>query len=436
MSIFFIKKSKKNIRKARLTQQSEFVIITSVMRIQQGAAILILALMMPGCSLEKRLEDVSKDVEQQYAKAKVWKQLPQRTISWNQAIAMIRTQNTDIKQADNDIAEAERRALSVYTDMIPSASYYGYFNKSLKELTNSWSTSDLQSNINVHFSLPSLTQLPYRVYAAEATTFAAKKAKEGKERELTAQLYEAVRRRDLAKRKARHEKKKPDEKDDILIAEQEESANEEYWQKMAKLLGDYSARWEILPESTPKVSWSKYKNKLHKLDELVVCQFAMKLEQSRMAQYRVALQYLPTINTSLYSPSLFSSTGGTYSGTFLDTDDTKLNMSISYNLDTHLDTWNQYKDSKEQYELTKQEVSQEIMEHKVKTEKLRRSYEKYSAWKQYMHKRIGFLRSAPADTGTDFIERANTLHQMEQELLNQEEKAIESEAALVLGYGL
>lgn len=393
-------------------------------------------MMMPCCNLENHLAHVSHNIEQQYANAKVWNQLPKRTISWQQAISIIRTQNADIKKADNEIAKAEREALNVYTDMIPSASYYGYFNKSLEDITRAWSTSDLQSNVNINFSIPTLTQLPYRVYASQARIFAAKKAKEGKERELTAQLYEAIRRRDLAQRRARHEQKKPQETNDVIAQESKEKADEDYWQKIAKLLGDYSARWEILPESAPGVTWSKYKNKLNKLDSLAVCMFALKLEKARMAQYRIALQYLPTINTNLYSPSLFTSSGGTYSGTFLDTKDTKINLGINYNLDTHLNTWTQYKDNKEQYELAKQEVSQEIMEHKVKTQKLRNSYEKYTSWRHYMNKRILFLQSAPADTGTDFIERANTLHQMQGELLAQEEKAIETEAALVLGYGL
>ncbi len=79
-------------------------------------------------------------------------------------------------------------------------------------------------------------------------------------------------------------------------------------------------------------------------------QHALKLEQARLAQYGVAMDYLPTINTSMYSPSLFSSTEGTYSGTF--------------------------------------------------------------------------------------PEQAQELHRMQSDLLSQEEKVIESEAALVLEYGV
>ena len=53
-----------------------------------------------------------------------------------------------------------------------------------------------------------------------------------------------------------------------------------------------------------------------------------------------------------------------------------------------------------------------------------------------MSKQIVFLKSADKLHAEDFIERAGKLHAMQMELLNQEEKAIESEAALVLEYGM
>ena len=79
-------------------------------------------------------------------------------------------------------------------------------------------------------------------------------------------------------------------------------------------------------------------------------------------QYSIALRYLPTLNLNLYSPSLFSSSGGTYSGTFLDMDDTKLNMSLSYSFDTQLRTWNNYRDSKDEYEQKQRAMVGTLME--------------------------------------------------------------------------
>jgi len=148
------------------------------------------------------------------------------------------------------------------------------------------------------------------------------------------------------------------------------------------------------------------------------------------------MDFLPTINTGMYSPSLFSSTGGTYSGTFLDMDDTTLNLSISYRLDTKLDNWYTYKDNKARYELVSRDIVRSLLEHKQKMTLLRRSMNEYYAWRSYMQKRMDFIRNSPSDNPADFLERAQELHRMQSELLSQEEKVIESEAALVLEYGL
>uniref|UniRef100_UPI00386D10BE TolC family protein n=1 Tax=Phascolarctobacterium sp. TaxID=2049039 RepID=UPI00386D10BE len=149
------------------------------------------------CSLEQRIADVSENIHHQYTEAKEWDQLPLRVISWEQAVAMMMRCNSEIADTQMAIEEAERDSLSIYTDMIPGVSYYGYFTKSIKQLSDNISANDLNTNVNVTFSIPTLTQVPYRVYAAKAKTFAAVKAREGKERELTAKLYTAVHTRRL-----------------------------------------------------------------------------------------------------------------------------------------------------------------------------------------------------------------------------------------------
>lgn len=394
-------------------------------------------LLLAGCSLNEHLERVSEKIEKQYAETRLWDELPQRTISWEQALAILHRHNADLKKAQNLIERAERDTLSVYTDLIPTFSYYGYANKTIADLTEKWSGKDVQQNINVYFSLPTITQIPYRVYAAEARAYAAAKAKEGKEREAVSQLYLLVRKHDADARIAALEA----ESDTTFTADpaqrlQREKDAHRYWAEIAALLGDYSARWNILPETLPRIRWEQYAPRLDKLDPLMVCQFAMKLEQARMAQYSVALNYLPTLNTGLYSPSLFSSTGGTYSGTFLDSDDTRLNLSVSYSLDTRLRSWDQYRNSKDAYDSAKLEVAAALMEHKDKVAALRRSMDDYFAWRSYMVKRREYLQNAPAESAAEFITRRNELKNMEHELLLQEAQAIESEAALILEYGL
>ncbi len=391
-------------------------------------------LVLQSCSLQERLDFVSSDIEQQFADIETWEKLPVRTISWNQAVAMMKRNNISYLKTQNIIKQAEREELSVYTDLIPGVSFYSYYTQSIGNLAEEINSDSLSNNINVTFNIPTLTQLPYRVYASKASTYAAIKALEGRERELISQLYTLQRQQQLENRQKQLDKENPENEPDYLLKEKDTQITQ--WMNLATLLGDYSARWQILPSSVPEFHWANYRKLTHKMDELVVCKFALELEQARMQQYSIALTYLPTLNLSLYSPSLFSSTGGTYSGTFLDKDDTKLNMNISYSLDTDLRVWNSYRDNKENYELNKREITAKIISHKQKLHTLRTSMDEYYAWRGFMSKRVEHLRTAPAANAAEFLENENNLQSMQQELLNQEKAAIESEAALILQYGL
>lgn len=397
-------------------------------------ALLVCLLALQSCSLQEHLADTSARLEKQYSELRTWENLPMRTISWTQAVAMMKKNNIEYLRTQKSISSAERDEMSVYTDLIPGVSYYGYFNKALSELTTNMNSNDLNHQVNVNFFLPTLTQLPYRVYASKATTFAAMKALEGKERELISKLYTNQRKQDLETRKKALEAQNPEKKPDYLRRDDQAIASQ--WQEMAKLLGDYSARWRILPSTVPSFRWSRYREITGSLDSLIVCQYALELERARMQQYSVALNYLPTINTSLYSPQLFSSSGGTYSGTFLDMDDTTLNMSFSYHFDTDLRDWNSYMDSKEAYELQQRTTVGKMVELKQKLHTLKSSLDDYMSWRDFMHKRIEHLRSAPTGNAEEFLQNERTLYDMQMELLNQEASVIESEGALILQYGL
>lgn len=398
-------------------------------------SLIVSLLALQSCSLDERLSATSAKLENQYAEVRLWEELPLRTISWNQAVAMIKQSNLEYISTQKAIERANRDELSVYTDLIPGVSYYSYITKSLSDLTQEYNSNNISHNVNINFYLPTITRVPYRVYASKAAAFAAIKAQEGKERELISKLYALQRKRDISNRKKALEERKQEEKSAAFQSLKKDNTQAE-WSNIAALLGDYSARWVILPSSIPQFRWSNYRKLTGSLDSLVVCKLALELEQSRMRQYGVAINFLPTINTSLYSPSLFSSTGGTYSGTFLDMDDTQLNLSISYNFDTQLNVWNNYLDSKDDYEKKQREMASRLVDYKQKLHSLRTSMDEYNTWKSYMHKQMEHLRSAPAANAEEFIQTETTLQSMEQELLTQEEAAVETEAALILQYGL
>ncbi|MGN0810582.1 MAG: hypothetical protein ACI4PY_03685 [Akkermansia muciniphila] len=394
------------------------------------------ALLLAGCNLQKLVDRKSAELAAQYDRQPLWEELPVRTISWNQALAMMARNNAEIQRLDQQIAQSKRDETSVYTDLIPGMSFYTYMNTSLHDLARRLPSDNVNSSINVTFNLPQLTQLPYRVYSAKVTSFANIKAREGKDREITAALYKAVRQAELNEKLAALDKEQETPEDSPEEQFKRAKSDTENWQMMAKTLGDYSARWVILPSGVPHVTWEYYRDKVTRLDPLVICGFVMQLEKARMAQYSIMLQYLPTINTSLYSPSLFSSTGGTYSGTFMDSRDTKISLSVSYTLDTKLRTWDSYQRSKMEYDLAKREVRASMFEHKVKLSQLMNSVKEYHNWRAYMHKRIAHLEKSIPQNATEYLERRNGLIKMRRELIQQEINSLESEAALVLEYGM
>lgn len=398
--------------------------------------LLLGTLLLSSCSLEKHLAKVSTRIEQDYAATRTWNELPVRTISWAQALAMVDRNNAELLRAKSQIEQADRDTLSVYTDMVPGMSYYGYMTRSINELSNQFSADELSSQVNVTFSMPAWTQVPYRVYSSKARAFAAIKAREGKRREIISKLYQQVRSREVAEKLDRLQASTPGIPSDRKEQLSKNDRQTAYWQALSTALGNHEARWTILPESMPRIEWDQYADKLDKLDPLVVCQFAMRLEQARLSQYGVALRYLPTINTSLYSPSLFSSSGGTYSGTFLSGEDTRLNLSISYTADTHLNIWNQYKRSKADYEQAQREVAANLLDHKNKVATLKKSMAEYEQWKQFMHKKLAYVSQRLAPTAEAYLNQQKELYEMQRELLNQENAAIESEAAIALEYGL
>ena len=57
----------------------------------------VLLLLLPGCSLQKRIDKVSANIAEQYADVHTWETLPVRTISWNQAVAMMKNRGRNFE---------------------------------------------------------------------------------------------------------------------------------------------------------------------------------------------------------------------------------------------------------------------------------------------------------------------------------------------------
>lgn len=404
------------------------------------APLLCLFLLLTGCSVSQRIERAEKEVANVYENLPDWEQLPIKRITWDQAIAIAKEKNIELQKARSTVKQAKRSVRSIYTDMIPGVNLYASMTRAIRDLSYAPKSDDISYNINILFNLPSLSQLPYRIYSAQAELFATEKACELKEREIISKIWQHVRLAELDKKL--HDL-------DLASFNEEERKTEgalkeiefrnktiDQWSKLATLMGSQDARWEIIPESLPKLDRARYEKEAAHLSPAVTMQYAIQLEAARMKKYQIIMNYLPQINMNLYSPSLFSSTGGTYGGTFLNSSDMKLNTNASLSLDTKLTYWDQFRTQQEAYEYTKAELRSKLMDRRIQVGKVLKSCRDYEEWKSWMQKRIAFESSRPISTVEQMLEKRRNNIRMEREILNQEKRKIEGEAALMLEYGI
>lgn len=397
-------------------------------------------LLATGCSVSQRIEETGKEVVAVYESLPDWEQLPVKRITWNQAVAMAMENNIELRKARNTIKQARRNVRSVYTDMIPGINLYASMTEAVRDISYSPNSKNMSYNINMLFNLPSISQLPYRVYTAQAELFGTEKTYELKQREITAKIYQHVRNEQLETRL--HELSllalPPEDRGNESKIKEEEwrSSRIDAWSKLSTLLGSQKARWEIIPETLPKLDQARYERECTHLDPLIVTQFAMQLEAARMRKYQILMNYLPQINMNLYSPSLFSSSGGTYGGTFLSSSDMQLNTYASLTIDTKLSNWDQFRTTQEEYEFAKEEMRSKLMDRRIQVGKVLKSCREFEIWKSVMAARIEFQARQPVVSAEELLQKRKTNIEMEREILNQEKRKIEGEAALLVEYGI
>ncbi len=271
------------------------------------------------CSVDRHMEKKAGELMARMDAVPDWRQLPRKEISWHQALAMMMERNIDLKKSEQSLKTTKRSVVNVFTQIIPGVNLDWMLTKELSDLARV-SAGDVEYNTNILFNMPSLTQIPFDYYSAKAAVYTAEKTLEMKKRELVARLYQQV----LSYRNAQISYNNqlsslPYDDDGVqkkkLDLERERNLNE-ISQGFAVLLGNMDARWLVNPETMPRLDWGRYRAASRQLDLLVVTMVAMELEASRLQVLNAKLKFFPSVDINFYSPTLFSSTGGTYGGFF------------------------------------------------------------------------------------------------------------------------
>lgn len=390
------------------------------------------------CSLEKHMERKTGELIKKMETVPEWSQLPRQEISWNQAVTLMMERNIDLKKSEQSLKTTKRAVINVFTQIIPGVNLDWMLTKELSDLSKV-TADDVEYNTNILFNMPSITQIPFDYYSAKAAVYTAEKTLEMKKRELISRLYQQT----ISYRNAQISynnqlKSLPYDDDGVQrkkLDKDWEKSLDEISQGFATLLGSMEARWLIKPETMPRLDWEKYKAASKKLDLLVVTMAAMELEASRLQVLNARMNFFPSVDINFYSPSLFSSTGGTYGGFFAGAGDMQVNMSLREELDTRLTSWFQYKSAKESHDLMQRSVVMDLQKRRIKIATLLESRRRYELWRGVLLKEIAFKESRLSASGDEYLEQMKDIRKMYTDLDNEAAKNAEVEAALIMEYG-
>lgn len=398
---------------------------------------ILLACCIAACSVEQRVTGARGELMEQYRKLPEWEAMPQKPLSWAKAVHLLEKNNLDLQRCRNSVKEAERQRDRVYTDFIPMVDIGHYYTSTLIKSDTS-APSYGSFDVNVLFSIPSLMRLPVDHYTRSLELFKAQQDLRLKKRELAARLWQQFREADIAQRKIRTDDASPEvrEGDRQLRRRERELQQRDREQKLCALLNDYSARWTPEPSTLPRLQWSDYRKKADTPDELTQITMALTLEVARLQKLGVAVRYLPDFHVNFFSPSLFSSSGGSTGGFMSGDTDVRINLNTYLQLDTRLEIWSEWARAKENYHLVQQELTHNMHEYRNKMKLLLDSWKTYDDWRLSTQDYIRFRRTQGGCTPEELSKLYAEDLELQKEILDQESKNVERECALIQEYGL
>ncbi len=399
----------------------------------------VACLVLTSCSIEKHMEKKTNELVKQMEALPQWETLPEEVVPWSTAVNMAMKQNIDLRRAQVAIEEAERSVRQIFLDMIPGVNLDAMITEDVKSFSG-LSANNIEYHTNILFNFPSLTKVPVQYYTAKASVFKSKKSMDLKKREIISRLYKIAQEYELASRFYLFQKKNLVYGDDG----RELKRIEEEWQLQSKKLsselsiaiGNVDKRWVIDARTLPVLHWEQYRKASGQLDFLVLTMMAMEIESSRLNMLGIRMRYYPELDVNFYSPSLFTSTGGTQSGVYADSGDMRLNMNLSWKLDTQLRTWSQLKSAKASHQFLVEEIRMRMIDRREKIKQLLKSREDFEDWHRIRNSRVDFMMSRTPLSVEDYKKTIEEMNDLTKEMFNQATRNAEVEAALIIEYGL
>lgn len=402
------------------------------------AAVALVGAGLASCSVERRVERARAELAAEYRAMPDYGALPVRALSWRQAVGMMLAGNVEYRQAVAAAREARRQERGVFREMIPGANWGFYDSQPLFRARREWEGNGGRLDVNVLFNMPDMMRLPADKYARALAAYKAELDCRLKERELVSKLYrffaeEAI---EVRKREAEEGRWLPEEGERRRREEEQAGLGRARWSAFCELMNDYSARWQPLAETTPRVRAEDFRELLKEPGELTQRLMALELEASRLRRLGVALRYWPSTNVDFYSPTLFNMSGGQLGGFSEGMRDVRLNLNLYMQVDTRLDIWQEHLSAKEQHELCRAGLRRAMQQWREKMRLVAESWEQYREWREAMEAYVGFRRRQGVCDPEGMLSWHAEARELAGKMAEQEGKNAERVGALLMEYGL
>jgi len=276
--------------------------------------------------------------------------LPERTIDWPGAIALLRHRNLKLLSGRMEITNSQESVRQVYKDLIPTLDFRVNTTRTLKSLAGT-SLDDIVFRVDSFFNVPGIVNLNARFFSARLTLLRAQMAYELAQREQIIEFYKLLLNfqevRELsAQFEAEQELASAIAKADplagqVLLEELKarrlglEKQKDTLQASAGDLLGDRDWRWVLQTNGWPTLSYTQQPLPLQ--DSNRIAQLQMKLVAVELvgawAQVRgIKLQYWPELTIFVTGPPLYQQSAGMTH--FWSLGDVRASADLFWRLDT------------------------------------------------------------------------------------------------------
>ena len=301
-----------------------------------------------------------------------------KKLNWDMALDLMLKNNLELKRARDSLERAVENRKQIYWDLVPSLGLSANLSKSLTDLGD-LSSRDIRFNVFSTINLPGMISFYSRRYASLLGVIVAEWNLKLKGRELIIRLRELfleyadfeMRKRVVAKGQL-WKSSKPQKLSELIDSTPEEILLEQQAfnlrisenqlsLSLAKILGSYDFKWELVQEGLPELPYAEKPLDLRQKDKVGVLlrqKQAANLESLRLREVTAKLSYFPDLNLGLSSPSLYRFSNKTATGFSVDELVVRVGSSVSF--DTNLRRSRQLKDIRREIEFQNRFMNEEI----------------------------------------------------------------------------